>query len=61
MYKHIEVPKDGQPIKIKNRKLVVPNRPIIPVIEGENRDRLVGLISRQEILAAYDRELLREQ
>ncbi|MDH5198660.1 MAG: CBS domain-containing protein, partial [Gemmatimonadota bacterium] len=32
----------------------------LPVVEPGDGGRLVGLISRQEILAAYDRELLRE-
>ena len=43
------------------QKLAVRGSHHIPVIEGEAGGRLVGLISRQEILAAYDRELLREQ
>jgi CIC family chloride channel protein len=43
------------------QRLAVRGSHHIPVIDGENTDRLVGLISRQEILAAYDRELLREQ
>ena len=42
------------------QKLAVRGSHHIPVIEGENRDKLVGLISRAEILAAYDRELLRQ-
>jgi CIC family chloride channel protein len=32
----------------------------LPVVEPGNGRRLVGIISRSEILAAYDRELLRE-
>ncbi len=43
------------------QRLAVRGSHHIPVIDGENKGRLVGLISRQEILAAYDRELLREQ
>jgi len=43
------------------QKLAVRGSHHIPVIEGEAGGRLVGLISLQEILAAYDRELLREQ
>ena len=31
----------------------------LPVVDGEDGRRLVGLISRQEILTAYDRDLLR--
>jgi CIC family chloride channel protein len=33
----------------------------IPVLDGADHERLLGLISRQEILSAYDRELLREE
>jgi CIC family chloride channel protein len=43
------------------QKLAVRGSHHIPVIDGENTNQLVGLISRQEILAAYDRELLRQQ
>jgi hypothetical protein len=32
----------------------------LPVVEPGDGGHLVGLISRQEILAAYDRELLKE-
>jgi len=32
----------------------------LPVVEPDGSRRLVGMISRQEILASYDRELLRE-
>ncbi len=42
------------------QKLAVRGSHHIPVVEDERRDMLLGLISRQEILAAYDRELLRE-
>ncbi len=33
----------------------------IPVVDGKDHDRLLGVISRQEILAAYDRDLLQER
>jgi isocitrate dehydrogenase len=33
-YKAVKVPSDGSPIKIIDKKLVVPDNPIIPVIEG---------------------------
>jgi isocitrate dehydrogenase len=38
-YKHIVVPKDGQPITLKNRKLAIPDNPIIPFIEGDGIGR----------------------
>jgi CIC family chloride channel protein len=43
------------------QKLAVRGSHHIPVLDGEGHDRLLGLISRNEILSAYDRELLRQQ
>lgn len=34
--------------------------PVVNPTEGSALPRFLGIISRQEILAAYDRELLRE-
>ena len=34
-YKHIKVPKEGEAITLKGGALVVPNRPIIPFVEGD--------------------------
>ncbi|UCF40539.1 MAG: chloride channel protein [Gemmatimonadota bacterium] len=42
------------------QKLTVRGSHYIPVVDAAAADRLVGVIGRQEILAAYDRELLRE-
>jgi len=42
------------------RKLAIRGRHHIPVLDSENQARLLGLISRQEILSAYDREFLKE-
>jgi CIC family chloride channel protein len=42
------------------QRLAVRGSHYIPVVESEEPDRLVGVIGRQEILAAYDRELLQE-
>ena len=42
------------------QKLAVRGSHYIPVVDSAESDRLVGMIGRQEILAAYDRELLRE-
>jgi CIC family chloride channel protein len=43
------------------QKLSVRGSHHIPVVDANGQDRLLGLISRTEILGAYDRELLREQ
>ncbi len=34
-YKHATVPKDGEPITFQNGAIRVPNRPILPYIEGD--------------------------
>ena len=34
-YEHLKVPSDGQSIIIRDGKLVVPDRPILPFIEGD--------------------------
>ncbi|HOP07230.1 MAG TPA: isocitrate dehydrogenase (NADP(+)) [candidate division Zixibacteria bacterium] len=54
-YKHIQVPKDGQQIKIKNKKLVIPNRPIIPVIEGDGIGRDIMKATRRVVDAAVEK------
>jgi isocitrate dehydrogenase len=54
-YKHIEVPKDGQPITLKNKKLVIPNRPIIPVIEGDGIGRDIMKATRRVVDAAVEK------
>ncbi|GHE82535.1 NADP-dependent isocitrate dehydrogenase [Thalassotalea profundi] len=35
MYKHIKIPSNGKAIQLDNGKLIVPNNPIIPYIEGD--------------------------
>jgi len=36
MFKHINVPDDGEPIHFnENGKLIVPDNPVIPFIEGD--------------------------
>lgn len=54
-YKHIEIPKDGQPIKVKNKKLVIPNRPIIPCIEGDGIGRDIMKATRRVVDAAVEK------
>ena len=53
-YKHIEIPKDGQPIKRKGKKLAVPNRPIIPFIEGDGIGRDISKATRRVVDAAEE-------
>jgi isocitrate dehydrogenase len=51
-YKHIVIPADGAPVKIKNKKLVIPNNPIIPVIEGDGIGRDIMKATRRVVDAA---------
>ncbi len=51
-YKHIVVPKDGKRITIKNKKLNIPNNPIIPVIEGDGIGRDIMEATRRVVDAA---------
>jgi CIC family chloride channel protein len=43
------------------KRLALRGSHYVPVVDARDPDRLLGLISRQEILTAYDRELLRQQ
>ncbi len=54
-YKHIEIPSGGQKITIKNKKLVVPNYPIIPVIEGDGIGRDIMKATRRVVDAAVEK------
>ncbi|MBU0983397.1 MAG: isocitrate dehydrogenase (NADP(+)) [candidate division Zixibacteria bacterium] len=54
-YKHIVVPEKGQPIKKKGKKLVIPNRPIIPVIEGDGIGRDIMKATRRVVDAAVEK------
>ena len=54
-FKHVIVPSDGQPIKIINKKMVVPNRPIIPVIEGDGIGRDIMKATRRVVDAAVEK------
>lgn len=54
-YKHIVVPKDGQRITVKKKKLSVPNNPIIPVIEGDGIGRDIMKACRRVVDAAVEK------
>ncbi len=54
-YKHIVVPKEGKRITIKNKKLSVPNNPIIPVIEGDGIGRDIMKATRRVVDAAVEK------
>ncbi len=54
-YKHIVVPKDGQRITVKNKKLSVPDNPIVPVIEGDGIGRDIMKACRRVVDAAVEK------
>jgi isocitrate dehydrogenase len=54
-YKHIVVPPEGRPITVKNKKLSVPNHPIIPVIEGDGIGRDIMKAARRVVDAAVEK------
>ncbi|MBD3332183.1 isocitrate dehydrogenase (NADP(+)), partial [candidate division GN15 bacterium] len=54
-YKHIVVPEDGQPIQVKKGKLSIPNKPIIPVIEGDGIGRDIMKATRRVVDASVEK------
>jgi len=54
-FKHLKIPEDGQRITIKKKKLVIPNRPIIPVIEGDGIGRDIMKATRRVVDAAVEK------
>ena len=54
-YKHIVVPPDGQPITLKNKKLSIPARPIIPTIEGDGIGRDISKAMRRVVDGAVEK------
>jgi CIC family chloride channel protein len=51
----------GDSLRTALQRLDVRGNHQIPVVDAQDDGRLLGLIGRQEILGAYDRELLKEQ
>ncbi|MBI5867590.1 MAG: NADP-dependent isocitrate dehydrogenase, partial [candidate division Zixibacteria bacterium] len=51
----VTAPTDGQPIKIVGNKRIVPDNPIIPVIEGDGTGRDIMKASRRVIDAAVQK------
>jgi len=54
-FKHIVVPPDGQAITLKNKKLSIPDRPIIPAIEGDGIGRDISKAMRRVVDAAVEK------
>ncbi len=54
-YNNIPVPEDGQPIEFRDGKFVVPDRPIIPFIEGDGTGPDIWRAARRVFDAAVER------
>ncbi len=54
-FKHIVIPKGGQRITVKGKKLAIPNFPIIPVIEGDGIGRDIMKATRRVVDAAVQK------
>jgi isocitrate dehydrogenase len=54
-YKNVRVPPEGEKICFENGKLVVPDQPIIPFVEGDGTGRDIWKASRQVLTAAVRR------
>src|ERR1041384_4942378 len=55
MFNGIEVPADGQKITVEGAKLNVPDKPIIPFIEGDGTGRDIWSASRRVFDAAVEK------
>jgi len=54
-FKKITPPTDGKQIKVVNKKLNIPNNPIIPVIEGDGIGRDIMKATRRVVDAAVEK------
>src|ERR1700730_8108956 len=55
VYNNVQVPSDGKPIQYANGKFSVPDRPIIPYIEGDGVGRDIWKASQRVFDAAVER------
>jgi isocitrate dehydrogenase len=55
VYNGVPLPQDGEPIRYENGKYEVPDRPIIPFIEGDGTGRDIWKASRRVFDAAVER------
>jgi isocitrate dehydrogenase len=54
-FKHIKIPENGQRITVRNKKLAIPNKPIIPVIEGDGIGRDIMKATRRVVDAVVEK------
>ena len=53
-YKTVKVPEQGEKIRIKDGKLQVPNRPVLPFVEGDGTGRDIWRASQRVLDAAVE-------
>jgi isocitrate dehydrogenase len=46
-FQKIEIPKNGTPISVENHKIVIPDQPIIPFIEGDGIGKDISTATRR--------------
>ncbi|MFX1451864.1 MAG: isocitrate dehydrogenase (NADP(+)) [Promethearchaeota archaeon] len=54
-FEKLAIPKTGQKIELKNNKLIIPNNPIIPFIEGDGIGPDIMNVTRKVIDAAVEK------
>lgn len=54
-FKHIVEPKEGKRITVKNKKLQIPNNPIVPFIEGDGIGRDIWKATQRIVDAAVEK------
>lgn len=54
-YKKIEIPLGGTPITVEKRKIVIPDDPIIPFIEGDGIGKDISTATRRIVDAAVEK------
>src|SRR3990170_7796496 len=54
-YNNLPVPTDGETIQFRNGKFVIPDRPIIPFVEGDGTGRDIWKASRRVFEAAVEK------
>jgi isocitrate dehydrogenase len=54
-FQKIEIPKNGTPISVENHKIVIPDQPIIPFIEGDGIGKDISTATRRVLDAAVEK------
>jgi isocitrate dehydrogenase len=54
-YQHIEMPAQGNPIKVEDHKINIPDQPIIPFIEGDGIGKDISTATRRVLDAAVEK------